>query len=395
LVTKNVKPWRRPNHEQAIIVAVKVVRWLLGPVLVVAVAAVLLPVRGSTSEATPALLLVVPVVAAGIVAGPVAAVVTAVVATLAFNLAFIQPYWTVKIAAVDDAVALAVFVLVALTVGTLVATEIERRRAAEQRRAEVEVLYGRLEELVHEREQLAEEATRLQVLERVDETRAALLRSVSHDLRTPLATIRAVASDLRDGTVYDDQTRTELLDTVCGEAERLDRLVSNLLSMSRIEAGALRPERQAVDIGELITDRARRLRRLFVSARLQFDVEPGLPLVSGDYTQLDQVLTNLLENAARYAPPGSTVRVTARSVAGGVEVRVADEGIGVPEFEAARIFQPFRRGEGSTSSGLGLAISQAIVDAHGGHIRVERTPGGGATFVFDLPALPAPVPERP
>jgi two-component system sensor histidine kinase KdpD len=204
-----------------------------------------------------------------------------------------------------------------------------------------------------------------------------------------------VASDLRNGTVYDDDTRTELLDTVCGEAERLDRLVSNLLSMSRIEAGVLRPDHQAVDLGELIVDRARRLRRLFVSARLQTDVEPGLPLVSGDYTQLDQVLTNLLENAARYAPPGSTVRVVARPVAGRVEVRVSDEGIGVPDFEAARIFQPFRRGEGSTSSGLGLAISQAIVDAHGGHIRVERTPGGGATFVFDLPALPAPVPERP
>jgi two-component system sensor histidine kinase KdpD len=164
--------------------------------------------------------------------------------------------------------------------------------------------------------------------------------------------------------------------------------------MSRIEAGALRPERQAVDLAELIGDRVRRLGRLFVDVRLQTDVDPGLPLVSGDYSQLDQVLTNLLENAARYAPPGSTVRIGARPADGRVQVMVADEGIGVPDFEASRIFQPFRRGEGSTSSGLGLAISHAIVDAHGGTIRVERTPGGGATFVFDLPALPDPVPER-
>src|SRR5262249_9029347 len=153
--------------------------WLLGPVLVVAVAAAFVPARESSAVATPALLLVVPVVVAAIVAGRVAAVVTAVIAASTFNLAFIQPFWTVKIASVDDAVALIVFVLVALTVGTLVAIEIDRRRAAEQRRAEVEVLYERLEELLHERERLADEATRLQVLERVDETRAALLRSVS------------------------------------------------------------------------------------------------------------------------------------------------------------------------------------------------------------------------
>jgi two-component system sensor histidine kinase KdpD len=172
---------------------------------------------------------------------------------------------------------------------------------------------------------------------------------------------------------------------VCDEAERLDRLVGNLLSMSRIEAGALRPERQAVDLEELLRDRLRRLSRLFRACRVQLDVADGLPLVDGDYTLLDQVVTNLLENAARYAPPASTLRVGARPVGGDVELSVSDEGIGVPDYDRERIFEAFRRGEGSTSSGVGLATCKAIVEAHDGSIGVDRTPGGGATFTVRLP----------
>jgi two-component system sensor histidine kinase KdpD len=214
---------------------------------------------------------------------------------------------------------------------------------------------------------------------------------VSHDLRSPLATIRAVAGDLRDGVAYDDATRTELLGSVCDEAERLDRLVGNLLSLSRIESGALRPERQAVDVDELVSTRLAALRRLFPRARIQVDVPPDLPLVDGDYSQLDQVFTNLLENASRYAPPGSTVRISARRAGRMVELRVADEGIGIPEHERQRVFEPFRRGEGSRSSGVGLAICKAIVEAHGGTIAVERTGGGGgATFTCTFPMRSRP-----
>jgi signal transduction histidine kinase len=134
----------------------------------------------------------------------------------------------------------------------------------------------------------------------------------------------------------------------------------------------------------------RRLKRLFEKVRLQIDVADDLPLVDGDYTQLDQVLTNLLENAARHAPLGSIVRVTAtRRGASVVEVRVADEGIGVPPYLRTRVFEPFRREEGSRSSGVGLAICKAIVEAHGGTIAIEDTPGGGATFVCTLPVREA------
>ena len=358
----------------------------LGAATVVVASAALLPVRTHVTRATPALVLVLGVVVAGVVGGSIAAMVVALLAAAAYNLVFIPPYWTFKVNVADDWVALAVFVVVALAMGLLVAGQAERRRAAEQREAELRTLYDHLRAMSEEREQLAEEATRAQVLERVDEQRAALLRSVSHDLRTPLASIRAVASDLRDGTAYDDETRTELLETVCDEAERLDRIVANLLSLSRIEAGALTPDRQAVALDELVADRVRRLGALFRQTRIQVEVPPDLPLVDGDYTQLDQVVTNLLENAARYAPPASLVRVSAEERNGMVDLRVADEGIGVPDWERKRIFEPFRKGEGSRSSGVGLAICKAIVEAHGGTIDVERTAGGGgATFVVSLP----------
>jgi two-component system sensor histidine kinase KdpD len=366
---------------------------IVGIVLCAAVTAAFVPLRDAVGQSGPALLLVLPVVAAGVIGGGPPATVTAFAAAAAFNLAFIEPFWTLKIDALADGIALVVFLLVAVAVGLLVTIEVDRRRAAEQRSAEVQELYERAERLSAERERLAADTARLQALERVDEQRAALLRSVSHDLRTPLATIRAVATDLRDGGGrYDRPTEVELLATVCDEAERLDRLVGNLLSMSRIEAGALRPERQAVDVGELVADRLRRLGRLFRDSRVQVEVPADLPLVDADYTLLDQMFTNLVENGARYAPPASTVRVIARQVGNDVELAVSDEGIGVPDYDRERIFEPFRRGEGSTSSGVGLATCKAIAEAHGGSIRVERTPGGGATFVVRLPAV-APVPH--
>jgi len=357
----------------------------IGLGLTIVITAALVGLRDEVSRPTPALLLVLPVVAAAVIGGRAAALAIAVVAAGALNLAFIPPYWTPKIAVVEDAVALVVFVVVAATVGTFVAREAERRRAAEQRAEETQALYDRYEAVVAERERLAEETTRLAVLEHVDAQRSALLRSVSHDLRTPLATIRAVTSDLRDGPAYDDATRDELLDLVGDEAERLDRLVANLLDLSRIEAGALQPNRQAVALDELVSDRVRRLSRLFRQVRIQVDLPTDLPLLDADYTQLDQVITNLLENAARHSPPRSTVRIGARHCPPMVEVWVADEGAGVAPFEQDRIFQPFRRGQDSASTGVGLAICRAIVEAHGGTIVAQAAPGGGAQFRFTMP----------
>ena len=358
-------------------------RVLLAVGLVVGASVALIPLRASISPATSALALVVAVVAAAMVGGRKAAVLAALAAAVAFNLAFIPPYWTFDVHVVEDLVSLGVFTVVALAMGTVVAREAEQRRAAESHAAELEAVQERLTAVAAERARLAEEATRLAVLEQVDAQRAALLRSVSHDLRTPLSTIRAVTSDLRAGTEYDPGTRDELLDLVIDEAERLDRIVANLLSLSRIEAGAFQPRRQAVDVDELLRECLERLRRPLRHTRLEVRIPEAVPLVDADYSQLDQVVTNLLENAARHAPNGSTLRVDAQQQGAMVALAFEDEGPGIASADRTSIFEPFWHGQGS-STGVGLSICKAIVDAHGGDIHVEDG-ARGARFVFTVP----------
>ena len=353
--------------------------------LVLVVAAVIVPFRGDVTRATPTVALVLPVVVAGIAGGRAGSLVTAIAAATALNLVFIPPFWTLKVNSVDDTVALAVFSFVALVVGTLVAWETDRRRAAERRTEEIQALHRRYEQVVAERERLMEESHRLALLSRIDEQRQALLRSVSHDLRTPLAAIRAVTSDMRSGVVYDDSTRDELLEVVSDEAERLDRLVANLLSLSRIEAGGFQPDRQAVALDELASDCERRLIRSVHNVNLVIALPPTLPLVDADYSQLDQVLTNLLENAARHSPPGGTVEVGARPCGEKVEIWVSDEGTGIDMDKRDELFEPFRTGPGSQSSGIGLAICRAIVEAHGGVLAVHNRADHGAVFTFTMP----------
>lgn len=359
---------------------------VLGPTLVAILTLAAVPLRDRVSGTTVALLLVLPVMAAGITGGRVAAVVTALAAALAYNLAFIPPYGSPSIALVDDAVTFAVLAAVGLAIGTVVAREADRRRLAEERALALQVLNDEYEAVLRERERLLEETTRLAVLEQVDAQRSALLRSVSHDLRTPLSVIQAIASDLRDRVDDDPGARDELLELVVTEAGRLDRIVGNLLSMSRIEAGALAPETQAVALDELVAGCLRRLEHLFVDVRVESTFPPELPLVHGDWSQLDQVVTNLLENAARHAPDRSVVRIAAKAVASDrVQISIEDEGPGIPPHERERAFAPFTRGPASTGSGIGLAICRAIVEAHGGWISVESGRSGGARFVVVLP----------
>jgi two-component system sensor histidine kinase KdpD len=349
------------------------------------VVATLLPFRDDLTRAAPALLLVVPVLAAALVGGRWPAVATAALAAAALSVAFIPPIGSLRVNLREDAVALAVFMVVATVAGTLVAREADRRRDAEQRASEIHRMYLEHERVVAEREALAAEAARVRVLEEIDRQRSMLLRSVSHDLRTPLASIRAVTTDLRDGFAYDERVRNELLDLMADEAERLDRIVANLLSMSRIEAGALLPELRAVDLGELIDSCTLRLSRLFSDHSLTVEVPPDLPLVSADYIQIDQVLTNLLENAARHTPRGTPVTVRAEAIGDGdaVAVSVSDAGPGVDATLGRDLFEPFRSGT-ATTTGVGLAICKAIVDAHGGTLSLCDSPGGGAEFRFTL-----------
>jgi two-component system sensor histidine kinase KdpD len=246
--------------------------------------------------------------------------------------------------------------------------------------------------LALERLRLQREATEAEILRRTDELRTALMNAVSHDLRTPLASIIASAGSLlQEDVQWSDDERREFLQAIEHEAERLNRLVGNLLDLSRIEAGNLRPEKGWYDIAGLVNEVAGRLRFLTSSHRLTLDVPEDLPPVEFDYVEIDQVLTNLIENAIKYTPPATEIAVSVRRAHdGAVQVEVADNGPGIPPEALPRLFDPFFRAPSTTvrpqGSGLGLAVVKGLVEAHGGKVWAENRTEGGARFVFTLPA---------
>jgi two-component system sensor histidine kinase KdpD len=219
--------------------------------------------------------------------------------------------------------------------------------------------------------------------------RAALFSSITHDLRTPLASIMASVSSLADPNVFhNDEQREELLRTSLEEADRLNRLVGNLLDLARMRADALVPATTLMPVEEVIEGVLSRMRATLKPFDVRTQFRADTPLVLIDPVQIDQAVTNILENAARFSRPGGEIRIAVHSWQSNVEVRIADQGAGIPPEERERVFEAFYRqdrGEGRGGSGLGLAIAQAIVVAHGGRIRAEGTPGGGTAIVFQLP----------
>jgi two-component system sensor histidine kinase KdpD len=225
-----------------------------------------------------------------------------------------------------------------------------------------------------------------------NELRAALFSSVTHDLRTPLASILAGVTTLRSaGAVLDEDRRAELLDTVAAETERLDRLVGNILDLARVRADALKPERERLSADELLDAILTRMRPRLRGVKLHRVVRDDVPDVWADPVLLDQAITNVLDNAVEHAGSGGAVDVSVAGYRGGVEIRIADDGPGIPTAERERVFEAFYRGAGGVAdpkrpgSGLGLAIARAIAMAHGGAVRAEGSPRGGAAIVFSLP----------
>ena len=245
--------------------------------------------------------------------------------------------------------------------------------------------------LALERVRLVEEATQVAALARSDELKSALLAAVSHELRTPLASIKASATSLlQEDVCWSDEDRRDLLQAIDEETDRLSRIVSNLLDLSRIEAGVLRPAREWNDVEELVTETVNRARSVHGDRELQvqIDVSQPLPAIRFDYVQIAQVLVNLIENAAKYSPPDSTIAISVRDAAGAATVCVADRGSGIPVGEQTRVFDTFYRLErhpGIEGTGIGLSICRGIVLAHGGNIWVEQHDGGGSCFCFTLP----------
>lgn len=257
--------------------------------------------------------------------------------------------------------------------------------------------------LALERARLVESDKRARILEESDRLKSALLSSVSHELRTPLATIKAAVTGLHSGAVsWESQAREDLLAVVEEDVDHLNRLVGNLLDMSRIEAGALKPQRQWNVLAEIVNGTVGRLRRSTERNRLDIDVSEDLPLVPVDPVQMDQVFTNLISNSLKYAPPDTRVYITAQAQADQtLLVRVTNQGPPVPEEHLDRIFDKFYQvttADRVTGTGLGLSICKGIVETHGGRIWAENLPDGFA-FNFTLPltwdgALPPQLPPE-
>ena len=243
--------------------------------------------------------------------------------------------------------------------------------------------------LALERTRLTRVAAEASALAESDALKSALLASLSHDLRTPLAVIKASSSSLLDSSVaWDADSRSEFLLAIDEETDRLARMVDNLLDLTRIEGGTLHPDKSWYDIAELVADVANRPAVRSPDHPLRVDIQPDLPLVCFDYVKIAQVLVNLIENAVKYTPPGTPIVVTARAARDAVELAVTDSGPGIPANELDRIFDPFYRSPRNArvpGTGIGLAIARGFVEAHGGRIRVESRPGGGASFRFTLP----------
>ena len=254
-----------------------------------------------------------------------------------------------------------------------------------------------------EQAHMARERRAAAVARASDHLKSTLLSSVSHDLRTPLATIKAAASSLlQDDVQWSEEDRRAFAADINAEADRLTRLVGNLLDLSRIEAGALFPHLEWEDLGELVERVVQRSGPHLSDHLIDCRVAADVPAVRLDAVQIEQVLTNLLDNAAKYSPRGSTITVTVgeADLAGepAVGITVADQGIGIPLTAQRYVFDKFYRVAASSrrinGTGMGLAVVKGLVEAHGGQVSVKSSPGHGSTFALLLPVDPQAHPNR-
>lgn len=256
--------------------------------------------------------------------------------------------------------------------------------------------YTAMAALAIERAQLADQANQTRLAQEKEKLQTTLLNSISHDLRTPLATITGVLSTLHetDGDQYDRmdrEIRAELIDTGWEEADRLNRLVGNLLDITRLEAGAVRLKLVEVDLVEVIGSVRNRMKDRLDNFDVIIDLEDDLPSGFVDVTLVEQVMVNLLDNAIKFSQPGGKITISGRLEEERIMVTVSDQGEGIPPAEIDHIFDKFFRGkshERMSGTGLGLAICKGLVEIHGGTISARNLPEGGAAFSFDLPIRP-------
>jgi two-component system sensor histidine kinase KdpD len=293
-------------------------------------------------------------------------IVASVLCVAAFDYFFVPPRGTFTVDDVQYLLTFAIMLAVALIISGLVRSI--RRQAAARAALEIEAETERI--------------------------RSALLASISHDLRTPLAVMAGASSSLAEsGERLSPVERHALAKSVFEQAREMSERVNKVLQMTRLETGALKVERDWASLSEIAGSALARLAERMAAHRVILELPEDLPLVRVDSTLVEQALANLLENCAKHTPPGTIVRLRAQRRAGEILVSVEDYSGGVPEADVERIFQKFNRGaieEAGTGMGLGLAICRAIIRLHGGKAWAERVPAGGTAFRFTLPVEDAP-----
>ena len=363
-----------------------------------AMVALLLALRGRLNQSTIALALLLIILFTATWRGSRPALVNAVFGAVCFNFFFLPPYGTLTIADPQNWAALSAFAITAVTAGWLSAYAKRRAEEAESRQAEIERLYEELQASF----QLASRAEALRQSERL---KSALLDAVTHDIRTPLTSIKASVTTLLDeqeGSTYeglpltlDAETRREMLEVINEESDRLNRFVEGLIELARIEAGEMQLRRRWSSVEEIVTTALARAAPLTRQHQIHIDSEKDLPVIRVDSRAVSEVIYTLIDNAAKYAPGGTLIRISAQR-ADDVTLlfAVEDEGPGIPPPLRERVFDKFFRaisdgdtgGQRPAGTGMGLAIAKGIVEAHDGRIRVaDATQGRGARFEFTLP----------
>lgn len=365
---------------------------------VAVVTALLVPVRAEINSTTTALAYLLAVLFVALFWGSGPALLASVVGVLCFNFFFLPPLYTLSIAHPENWIALFAFFTTALAVGQLSAREKRRAEEAERGEREIERLYQELQTAF-------ERASQAEALKQSERLKSALLDAVTHDLRTPLTSIKASITTLIDEArgpaggeepvVLDKDSRLEMMEVIDQESDRLNRFIGDLIELARIEAGELQLRPRWGTVDEIISDALVRAEPLTAKHRVETEIEKDLPLVRVDNRAVSEVVYSLIDNAAKYSPVHGTIRIIAnRPDNATVQIAVEDEGKGIPAELRGRVFDKFframRDGDVTThepsGTGMGLAIAKGIVDAHGGQIWIdEGRAGKGTRISFTLP----------
>ena len=366
--------------------------YIVAVVVIGAATAVLKVFGGHVNPTTVALVLLLLVLFVATAWGSKPAILASLVGVACFNFFFLPPFGTFSIAEPENWIAFIAFVITAITAGQLSARARQRAEEANAARLEVERLY-------HELQDSFERSSQAKALKQSERLKSALLDAVTHDLRTPLTAIKASATTLLDDQRslksgeprLDDEGRREMLEVIDEEADRLDRFIGSLMELARIEAGEMQLRRAWNSLDEIIMAAMKRAEPRTRAHKVELWLDDALPPVNVDETAIVEVVYVLVDNAAKYSAPGSTIKVAAK--AGDektVRVIVEDEGPGIPAELRERIFEKFFRAmrdgdQGKHGTGMGLAIAQGIVEAHGGRIWIEAgESGAGARFIVEL-----------